>query len=166
MLSWQPSKKMLKNNYIAKSNKYFTYTTLYFGVRSSFRWSGVYRRKGGLYSSPYRHVFSPSLSHSPSLTPKFLHNNWTWRQRLEYEIRERDEEPKAEDRKRIQMKIKWRVGEEERKKFPALSDRSRVDRMLVYSVLQEKSHLISNPQTAAQVTITMSEERIHTSLKQ
>jgi hypothetical protein len=79
----------------------------------------------------------PTLSvPSPSPTPKFLHNNWTWRQRLEYEIREQDEEPKAEDRKRIRTKIRWRLGEEEKKKFPALSDRSRVDRMFVYSVLQ------------------------------
>jgi hypothetical protein len=67
-------------------------------------------------------------------------------------------EPKAEDRKRIRTKIRWRVGEEEKKKFPALSDRSRVDRMLAYSALQisialqEDSHLISRLETAAEVT--------------
>jgi hypothetical protein len=49
-------------------------------------------------------------------------------------------------------------GGRRKKKFPALSDRSRVDRMSVYSVLQisialqENSHLISPLETAAGVT--------------
>jgi hypothetical protein len=60
----------------------------------------------------YSHPLYPILPLSP---PKFLHNNWTWRQRLEYEIREQDEEPKAEDRKRSRTKIRWREGGRRRK---------------------------------------------------
>jgi hypothetical protein len=90
----------------------------------------------------YSHPLCPM---HPLATPKFLHNNWTWRLRLEYEIRERDEEPKAEERKRRRTKIRWRVGGgEEREKFTAPSDRSRVDRKLVYSVLQISIALLGN----------------------
>jgi hypothetical protein len=48
--------------------------------------------------------------HPPS-PPKFLHNNWTWRQRLEYEIREGGEEPKKEDTDENKME----GGKEEKK---------------------------------------------------
>lgn len=39
--------------------------------------------------------------------PKSFHNNWTWRQRLEYGIRKRDEKPKVENKKN-RTKIRWR----------------------------------------------------------
>lgn len=116
-------------------------------------------KRGALFFPVSTCILALSVPFSLS-PPKFLHNNWTWRQGPEYEIREQDEEPKAEDGKRIRTKIRWRVGETEKEKIPALSDRSRVDRMLVYSVsqisiaLQQRSHLISSLETAAEVTAT------------
>lgn len=98
-----------KNNADVKNNN-FLQITLYLTGRCSFPCSSSRRLqvKGGsilpridMYSHP------PPASQAPHLIPKSFHNNWTWRQRLEYEIRERDEKPKVENKKN-RTKIRWR----------------------------------------------------------